>query len=61
MKMRTFYKKKLPLFIKKNCPALFIKKSCLQIVIYKKIYFWEEYTPLGKGMQSGMKNCLGTP
>ena len=23
-----------------------IKKSCLQIVIYKKINFWEEYTPL---------------
>ena len=30
----------------KNCPALFIKNSCLQIVIYKKLNFWEEYTPL---------------
>ena len=45
MKMRTFYKKKLPLFIK-NCPLLFIKNSMLQIVIYKKLNFWEEYTPL---------------
>ena len=44
MKMRTFYKK-LPLFIK-NCPLLFIKNSMLQIVIYKKLNFWEEYTPL---------------
>ena len=46
MKMRTFYKK-LPLFIK-NCPLLFIKKSMLQIVIYKKLNFWEEYTPLAE-------------
>ena len=48
MKMRTFYKKKLPFFIK-NCPALFIKNSCLQIVIYKELIFWEEYTPLRVG------------
>ena len=46
MKMRTFYKK-LPLFIK-NCPLLFIKNSMLQIVIYKKLNFWEEYTPLSQ-------------
>ena len=39
-----FYKK-LPLFIK-NCPLLFIKNSMLLIVIYKKLNFWEEYTPL---------------
>ena len=45
MKMRTFFYKKLPLFIK-NCPLLFIKNSMLQIVIYKKLNFWEEYTPL---------------
>ena len=45
MKMRTFYKK-LPFFIKKNCPLLFIKNSMLQIVIYKKLNFWEECTPL---------------
>ena len=25
---------------------LFIKNSMLQIVIYKKLNFWEEYTPL---------------
>ena len=44
--MHFFYKKKY-LFIKKKCPLLFIKKnSMLQIVIYKKINFWEEYTPL---------------
>ena len=46
MKMRTFFIKKLPLFIKKNCPLLFIKYLMLQIVIYKKLNFWEEYTPL---------------
>ena len=40
-----FFYKKLPLFIK-NCPLLFIKNSMLQIVIYKKLNFCEEYTPL---------------
>ena len=43
-----FFYKKLPLFIK-NCPLLFIKNSMLQIVIYKKLNFWEEYTPLLHG------------
>ena len=46
MKMRTFFfYKKLPLFIK-NCPLLFTKNSMLQIVIFTKLNFWEEYTPL---------------
>ena len=58
MKMRTFYKK-LPLFIKKNCPLLFIKNSMLQIVIYKRLNFWEEYTPLELLLRSIIKlECL---
>ena len=46
MKMRTFYKKKTTSFYKKLPSVIYKKKSCLQIVIYKKINFWEEYTPL---------------
>ena len=51
MKMHTFFIKKIPLFIKK-CPFLFIKNSMLQIVIYKKINFWEEYTPLTQSLSN---------
>ena len=44
--MRTFFLIKNTSFYKKKKPLLFIKNSMLQIVIYKKINFWEEYTPL---------------
>ena len=55
-----FFYKKLPLFIK-NCPLLFIKNLMLQIVIYKKLNFWEEYTSLKLAQIKSSKNWWFSP
>ena len=39
-------------------PLLFIKNSMLQIVIYKKLNFWEEYTPLLSKLPTACKSFL---
>ena len=51
--MKRAYLKKLSIFYKKpsgfykKLPIVIYKKTqCLQIVIYKKLNIWEEYTPL---------------
>ena len=41
MKIRTFYKKKLPLFIKKTQFCILIKNSNLKLSFYKKTPFLE--------------------
>ena len=52
MKMRTFFYKKIPLFNKKMPIVIYKKNLMLQIVIYKKLNFSEEYTPLT------VSNCI---
>ena len=46
MKMCIFFYKKTTSFYKKLPIVIYKKNSMLQIVIYKKLNFWEEYTPL---------------
>ena len=50
MKTRAFYKI-LPLFYKKLSIVIYKKTQYLEIVFYKKLNFWEEYTPLPKRKQ----------
>ena len=52
MKMRTFFYKKNTSFYNKMPIVIYKKNSMLQIVIYKKINFWEEYTPLTRSLSN---------